>query len=53
MLNINQKNMFVPGNTVDPIVLSLGAAVAVCVTVIFILACTKNKRQPCDHCKGK
>ncbi|XP_020308603.1 uncharacterized protein LOC109864930 isoform X1 [Oncorhynchus kisutch] len=42
----------IKGNTVDPIVLILGAAVAVCVIVIFILACTKNKRQTCDHCKA-
>ncbi|XP_064811155.1 uncharacterized protein LOC135526582 [Oncorhynchus masou masou] len=42
----------IKGSTVDPIVLSLGAAVAVCVIVIFILACTKNKRQTCDHCKA-
>uniref|UniRef100_A0A673W9E2 Uncharacterized LOC115169324 n=1 Tax=Salmo trutta TaxID=8032 RepID=A0A673W9E2_SALTR len=46
------KLNIIKGNTVDPIVLSLGAAVAVCVTVIFILACTKNKRQTCDHCKA-
>uniref|UniRef100_A0A4W5NFT0 Ig-like domain-containing protein n=1 Tax=Hucho hucho TaxID=62062 RepID=A0A4W5NFT0_9TELE len=39
-------------NTVDPIVLSLGAAVVVCVILIFILACTNNKRQTCDHCKA-
>ncbi|XP_071255370.1 uncharacterized protein [Salvelinus alpinus] len=38
--------------SLDPIVLSLGAAVAVCVIVIFILSCTKNKRQTCDHCKA-
>uniref|UniRef100_A0A8C7W798 Ig-like domain-containing protein n=1 Tax=Oncorhynchus mykiss TaxID=8022 RepID=A0A8C7W798_ONCMY len=43
----------IKGSTVDPIILSLGAAVAVCVIVIFILSCTKNKRQTCDHCKGK
>ncbi|CDQ70346.1 unnamed protein product [Oncorhynchus mykiss] len=47
------KLNIIKGSTVDPIVLSLGAAVAVCVIVIFILACTKNKRQTCDHCKGK
>ncbi|XP_070959013.1 uncharacterized protein [Oncorhynchus clarkii lewisi] len=47
------KLNIIKGTTsLDPIVLSLGAAVAVCVIVIFILACTKNKRQTCDHCKA-
>ncbi|XP_064811932.1 uncharacterized protein LOC135527264 [Oncorhynchus masou masou] len=46
------KLNIIKGSTVDPIVLSLGAAVALCVIVIFILACTKNKRQTCYHCKA-
>uniref|UniRef100_A0A4W5NHI7 Ig-like domain-containing protein n=1 Tax=Hucho hucho TaxID=62062 RepID=A0A4W5NHI7_9TELE len=47
-----KKLNVIKGNTVDAIVLSLGAAVSVCVIVIFILSCTKNKRQTCDHCKA-
>ncbi|XP_045062435.1 carcinoembryonic antigen-related cell adhesion molecule 1-like [Coregonus clupeaformis] len=48
----NGTKLNIKGNTVDPIVLSLGAAVAFCVILIFILACTKTKRQTCDHCKA-
>ncbi|KAG7465335.1 hypothetical protein MATL_G00175310 [Megalops atlanticus] len=39
-------------NLLVPTVFGLGAALAVCVIVIFALVCTRNKNTRCDHCKG-
>uniref|UniRef100_A0A673W6T8 Uncharacterized LOC115169277 n=1 Tax=Salmo trutta TaxID=8032 RepID=A0A673W6T8_SALTR len=37
----------------DPVIIALGATLALSVTVISILVCTRNTRPICEHCYGE
>nr|XP_023654478.1 uncharacterized protein LOC111836986 [Paramormyrops kingsleyae] len=50
MLFGNGTKVHVEGSCIkDSIIIGLGAALFLCVTVIFVLACLRNKRTCCKH----